>query len=97
MTEEDFERYLEKSKDKDIDTENLIENEHGFLSWTTWEDYFVPIQVYGDGDYWDSYIDELAKQLGYDKVLMATKRSYKSFVKKYRFKLTGYLLERRVK
>ena len=79
MNEEDIERYLEKSKDKDISTENLIENEHGFMSWTTFEDYLVAVQVYGDGEYWNRYLDELAKELGYDKILIGTKRSYKAF------------------
>jgi len=96
MNEEDIERYLEKSKDKHIETENLIENEHGFMSWTTFEDYLVAIQVYGDGEYWNRYLDELAKELGYDKILIATKRSYKGFERKFGFKLIGYLLERRV-
>ena len=96
MNEQDIERYLEKSKDKHIETENLIENEHGFMSWTTFEDYLVAIQVYGDGEYWNRYLDELAKELGYDKILIGTKRSYKAFERKFGFKLTGYLLERRV-
>ena len=51
MNEEDIERYLEKSKDKHIETENLIENEHGFMSWTTFEDYLVAVQVYGAVSY----------------------------------------------
>ena len=97
MNEEDIERYLEKSKDKHIETENLIENEHGFMSWTTFEDYLVAVQVYGDGEYWNRYLDELAKELGYDKILIGTKRNYKGFERKFGFKLTGYLLERRVR
>lgn len=97
MNEEDIERYLHKSKDKHIETENLIENEHGFMSWTTFEDYLVAVQVYGDGEYWNRYLDELAKELGYDKILIGTKRNYKAFERKFGFKLTGYLLERRVR
>ena len=96
MTEKDIERYLQKSKDTFIATDNLIENKHGFMSWTTWEDYLVAIQVYGDGNYWNKYLDCLAKELGYKKIMMATKRNYKSFEKKFGFKLTGYVLERRV-
>lgn len=96
MTEEDIERYLQKSKDTFIATDNLIENEHGFMSWTTWEDYLVAIQVYGDGDYWNEYLNSLAKELGYKKIMIATKRNYKGFEKKFGFKLTGYVLERRV-
>ena len=96
MTEEDIERYLKKSKDTFIAIDNLIENEHGFMSWTTWEDYLVVIQVYGDGNYWNTVLDNLAKELGYKKIMMATKRNYKGFEKKFGFKLTGYVLERRV-
>jgi len=96
MTEEDIKKYLQKSKDTFIATDNLIENEHGFMSWTTWEDYLVAIQVYGDGDYWNEYLNSLAKELGYKKIMMATKRNYKGFEKKFGFKLTGYVLERRV-
>ena len=96
MTEQDIKRYLEKSKDKHIEAENLIENEHGFMSWTTWEDYLVAIQVYGDGDYWNQELNNLAKKLGYEKIMMATKRNYKGFERKFGFKLTGYVLERRV-
>tara|TARA_R110000737_G_scaffold347767_1_gene380087 strand:+ start:1229 stop:1522 length:294 start_codon:yes stop_codon:yes gene_type:complete len=96
MTEQDIKRYLEKSKDKHIEAENLIENEHGFMSWTTWEDYLVVIQVYGDGAYWNKELDKIAKELGYDKIMMATKRNYKGFERKFGFKLTAYVLERRV-
>ena len=96
VTEQDIKRYLEKSKDKDIETENLIENKHGFMSWTTWEDYLVAVQVYGDGEYWNKELDNLAKELGYEKIMMATKRNYKGFERKFGFKLTGYVLERRV-
>lgn len=97
MTEEDIKRYLEKSKDDYVATDNLVENEHGFMSWTTWDDYLVAIQVYGDGNYWNKYLDVLAKELGYKKIMMATKRNYKGFEKKFGFKLTGYVLERRVR
>ena len=82
MTEQDIKRYLEKSKDKHIEAENLIENEHGFMSWTTWEDYLVVIQVYGDGAYWNKELDKIAKELGYEKIMMATKRNYKLGVDK---------------
>jgi len=41
-------------------------------------------------------LDNLAKELGYEKIMMATKRNYKGFERKFGFKLTGYVLERRV-
>ena len=67
MTPEDALRFLDKSKSEYIDDTNLIENEHGFMSWKVDRDSFVCINVYGDGEYWDKYMNELAKQLGCKK------------------------------
>ena len=98
MDKETEERYLKKSGDDYIETENLIENEHGFMSWKVDGDKFVCINVYGDGEYWDEYMNELAKQLGCKTILGGTTRkSYKAFVKKYNFKLVGYIFEKEVK
>lgn len=96
ITQSDIEQYLKKSKDEELNTQNLIENEHGFMSWTEHKDYLVALQVYGDGAYWNEVLNNLAKQLGYKKILMATKRNYKAFEKKFGFKLTGYILEKEV-
>ena len=98
MDKETEERYLKKSGDDYIETENLIENEHGFMSWKVDGDKFVCINVYGNGEYWDKYMNELAKQLGCKTILGGTTRkSYKAFVKKYNFKLVGYIFEKEVK
>ena len=98
MDKETEERYLKKSGDDYIETENLIENEHGFMSWKVDGDKFVCMNVYGNGKYWDEYMNELAKQLGCKAILTGTSRkSYKAFVKKYNFKLVGYILEKEVK
>ena len=98
MDKETAERYLKKSGDDYIETENLIENEHGFMSWKVDGNKFVCMNVYGDGEYWDEYMNELAKQLGCKTILGGTTRkSYKAFVKKYNFKLVGYIFEKEVK
>lgn len=97
MTEQEIQRFLKKSKSEYLDTTNLIENEHGFMSWKIDGDKFVCINVYGNGEYWDKYINELAKQLGCKKILGGTSRkSYKAFIKKYNFKLVGYIFEKEV-
>ena len=96
MTEEDIQTYLKKSGDHRIRTENLIENEYGFLSWSIYDDSLIALQVYGDGVYWDKFLNELAKQLGLKTIKMGTKRDYRAFEKKFGFKLTGYILEKEV-
>jgi len=97
VTEEDLERYLKKSGDEKIETDNLTENEHGFMSWTIYErDTFLVYNVYGNGEYWDKYMNELAKELGLKRILIGTKRSPKAYMKKYNYKLTGYILEKGV-
>jgi hypothetical protein len=96
MTPEDIARYEKKSNSKFDDT-NLIDNEHGFMSWKVDGDHFVCLSAYGDGVYWDKYMNELAKQLGCTKILTSTERkSYKAYVRKYNFKLVGYILEKGV-
>ena len=56
MQDKDVQRFLEKSRSDYVDTTNLIENEHGFMSWKIDGDKFVCINVYGDGEYWDMYM-----------------------------------------
>ena len=97
MDEQSAARFKEKAN-SELDYTNLIENEHGFMSWKIDGDKFVCINVYGDGEYWDKYMNELAKQLGCKTILGGTTRkSYKAFVKKYNFKLVGYIFEKEVK
>jgi hypothetical protein len=98
LDKESVARFLEKSRSEYVDETNLIENEHGFMSWKIDGDKFVCINVYGNGEYWDKYMNELAKQLGCKTILGGTTRkSYKAFVKKYNFKLVGYIFEKEVK
>tara|TARA_R110000772_G_scaffold101463_1_gene201942 strand:+ start:547 stop:732 length:186 start_codon:yes stop_codon:yes gene_type:complete len=51
LDKETIARFLEKSKCDYVDETNLIENEHGFMSWKVDRDKFVCINVYGDGEY----------------------------------------------
>lgn len=99
MDKETAERFLKKSGSRKVLTDNLIENEHGFMSWVLDDDAFVCLNVYGNGDYWDKYMNELAKQLGCKTILGGTTRKagYKAFERKYGFKLKGYIFEKEVK
>jgi len=97
MNAEDIKQYLKKSGDTSINPANLIENSHGFMSWRINKpDTFVLINVYGDGNYWDRFMVELAKQLGLKKIVAATRRSPKAAMKKYGYKQVGYILEKEV-
>ena len=67
------------------------------MSWKIEGDKFVCINVYGDGEYWDKYMNELAKQLDCKTILGATTRkSCKAFLKKYNYKFVGYIFEKGV-
>ena len=96
MTKEDLEKYLSKSGDDKIYTDNLIENQHGFMSWKVHGTDLVLLNVYGDGKYWDVFSIELAKKLGLKKILIATKRSPRAYTKKFGYQVTGYLMEKEV-
>lgn len=97
MKQEDLQDYLKRSGDDSIIEKNLIENEHGFMTWTADEDTLIPINVYGDGKYWDSFLVVLAKELGLKKIQFGTERNYKAYERKFGYKLKGYILEKEVK
>jgi len=96
MTNEDLEKYLNKSKDEYIYQDNLIENSHGFMSWTVKDNRLVLLNVYGDGKYWDEFSIELAKKLNLKKILIATWRSPRAYKKKYGYEVTGFIMEKEV-
>lgn len=97
MTEEDIKRYLEKSGDSTIDMENIVVNDHGFMSWVIdHEGDFFGINVYGDGKYWDDFSIALAKQLGCKKIKFATRRNPKVWEKKFGYNIAGYIMEKEV-
>jgi len=97
MNPKDLNRYLKKSGDSFIYEDNLIENEHGFMSWTVASpDKFIILNMYGDGKYWDTVSIELAKKLGMKKIQSATRRSPRAWEKKYGYKTVGVILEKEV-
>ena len=88
--------YLKRSGDKKLPDGNLEENEHGFCIWRINEDKLYLLSVYGDGVYWNNWATEKAMKSNVNKILFATRRSYKAFAKKHNFDLAGYVLERTV-
>jgi len=96
MTPESAKDYLERSGDSQIYNDNLIENKHGFMSYRVHEGNLVLLNVYGDGEYWDTFSIELAKALGTPKIIIGTHRNPKAFERKFSYSLTGYILEKEV-
>jgi len=96
ISKEDIKKYLKKSGDQFIYEDNIIVNEHGFLSWKIAEEKLVLLNVYGNGKYWDTFSIELAKKLGLKSILTATRRSPKAFTRKFGYNITGYILEKEV-
>ena len=96
MTPEQQQDYLKRSKDTKIFLDNIIENEHGFMSWCVSDNKFVPLQVYGDGVYWQQQIENMTQELGLNSILIGTRRSPKAYIHKYGYKLVGYILEKEV-
>lgn len=96
MTPEDLKRYFYKSGDDRIYPVNLTENEYGFCTYRIDKDILFVLNVYGNGEYWDNYLTMIAKQNGCTKMRTGTFRSYKSFCRKYKAKVVGYVLEREV-
>lgn len=89
-------KYFEKSKDENLLCENLVVNEHGFMSYLINDDRFVVVNVYGDGQYWLDESNRLAKENNCTKIFIGTRRKPDAFIRKYKFKLSGYLLEKEV-
>jgi len=96
MTPEQSALYMRKSGDTAIETDGLIENEHGFMSCKVLNETLVAYQVFGDGEYWNGQLNEMAKDLGLRRIRMATIRNPKAFERKFGFKLIGYILEKEV-
>ncbi len=94
MDKQTLDNYLLKSGDKELPDGDLIENENGFCIWRTFENSLVLVSVYGNGKYWNNWADVKAKELGLNKIMFATKRNPKGFIRKHGFKVTGYILER---
>jgi len=85
--------YLQRSGDKYIDGTNYVENEHGFASWELKPDCIHVIQVYGNGEYWDEFFRQLAKDHGVDSYLFYTRRNPKAFARKFGAKTVQTIMQ----
>jgi hypothetical protein len=97
MDEKDLQKYYEKSGDSFIYPDNLVVNDHGFMTWTVDpEGTFLGLNVYGDGAYWDEFSQTLAKHLGCKRIRFSTRRNPKVWEKKFGYKQVGYIMEKEV-
>ena len=96
MTPEITEDYCKHSGDNQVPDGNIEENEHGFCVWDIRDNAFIVVAIYGDGDYWNPWIDKKATEKNMKQIIFATKRNPEPFVRKYGFKVTGYILAREV-
>lgn len=96
ISQADIEDYLNKSGDEYLSGDHVIENEHGFLTYSVTPDCLFIINCYGDGEYWDKVANDLAKEAGKDVVRFGTRRNPKTFERKYGYKTVGYILEKEV-
>lgn len=71
--------------------------EKGFMSWwlTSEDTDFHLGKVAGDGKHWEQRVMDEARRLGCTKVVAFTKRP-KFFLKRYRGKIRGFIMEREV-
>lgn len=94
-------QYEKKTKEKFKVHENLcIEYcpENGILTYLIDESekQLILFQVCGNAEYWDIITQKIAKMNGCNKITFATKRNPKGFIRKYRYKVAGYVLEKDV-
>jgi len=93
-----IEDYLRKSGDADVDFTGLeVEvNENGFMAYALLDDAVELYYVYGNGRYWDRRAEEIARRNGLRKIRFATSRNPFSFIRKYKYRLIGFILEKEV-
>lgn len=96
MNTEHLQDYLDRSGDDKVYTTNLTENEHGFATWSIDGDTLIAVNVYGDGLYWNNFMDAKAKENGCNKVRFSTRRNAEAMKRKFKFNIVGYVLEREV-
>ena|SRR3990170_1330601 len=97
MYQDDVEKYLKKSGDERIYTDNLIENENGFASYRIVRDKLIILNCYGNGKYWDERFMEIAQKNNCKAIKFGTRRNCKAFIRKFGYTLKGYILEKGVK
>ena len=96
MNKEHVSKYFDKSGDEKIFTTNLVENEHGFASYSVSNGVLHIINVYGDGKYWDEFLAGVAKNTKCKFMRFSTRRNPKSFERLHGYKVVGHILEKEV-
>lgn len=100
IPEEWVKEYLKKSGDEKLPDGKLEILPYGFLIWgLNQSGDFVIVAVYavnGYGKAMYSFINSLAKKYGCKKLVFATQRRPEPFIRKYGFRLKGYILEKEV-
>ena len=97
IPEDILKKYYKKTGDRDISKEGeLITTERGFvvIQVDLKEKALFIIQGYGDADYWEKYLKNLAKQRGLKKIYFYTSRNGKALERRFKgLKIKGYLME----
>lgn len=97
MRQEYIDDYFKRSGDSELPKGNEEENEHGFCIWRIESNSLILVAVYGDGEYWNEWSINKAMKENIKNIIFATKRKPDAFVRKYGYKVTGYILSREVK
>lgn len=96
MNQKYIEDYLKKSGDEKIIDKNYTENEYGFITYDIIGEVIFVYNCYGDGIYWNMFLEELAKRLNKKKIIITTKRNPKVVERRGGYKLEGYVMSKEV-
>jgi hypothetical protein len=89
-------KYLDKSGDEKIFTKNMVENSHGFYSYSIDGDVLNIGNVFGDGRYWEEFTSSLCEENKCKTIRFATRRNPEAWARKYNYKIVGHILEKRL-
>lgn len=97
----DLIKYLEKSGDSGIrrNPDNVVvRREQGFCVYRVVGRRFIIVALYSkDGTFWNDFTNGMAKQMNCDTIFFTTQRDPKAFIRRYGFKIAGYVMTREVK
>lgn len=77
------EAYFAKSGDDHLVGDNVICNEHGFLTYDIKGDVFEMCNVFGNGNHWQPEMERIAREAGCKTILCATLRNPKPMCRKF--------------
>lgn len=90
--------YLRKSGCDDplLNEDLLFVYEEGFFTVECRTDCLMVLTAAGDGKFIDKKVIELAKKLGYKKIVFPSKRNPKAWERRLGYKLAGYVMEKEI-